>query len=84
MKITDVKAVQVDHGPGPRPFSDAGYRDQRRVFGYVEVFTDESRVAMSVAAISDEKSRTLGLTPHDGEVTIRSAAVYRMKSACGK
>lgn len=41
MKITDVKAVYVDHGPGPRPFSDGGYRDQKRVFGYVEVFTDE-------------------------------------------
>ena len=41
MKITDVKAVSIDHGPGPRPFSDGGYRDQRRVFGYVEVFTDE-------------------------------------------
>jgi D-galactarolactone cycloisomerase len=41
MQITDVKAVYVDHGPGPRPFSDGGYRDQKRVFGYVEVFSDE-------------------------------------------
>src|SRR6266542_3171072 len=40
MNITDVKAVYVDHGPGPRPISDGGYRDQKRVFGYVEVFTD--------------------------------------------
>jgi len=40
MKITDVKAVYVDHGPGPRPYSDGGYRDQKRVFGYVEVFSD--------------------------------------------
>lgn len=41
MKITDIKAVAVDHGPGPRPYSDGGYRDQRRVFGYVEVFSDQ-------------------------------------------
>src|SRR5260370_22016695 len=41
MKITDVKAVYVDHEPGPRPCSDGGYRDQKRVFGYVEVFSDE-------------------------------------------
>ncbi len=41
MQITDVKAVYVDHGPGSRPFSDGGYRDQKRVFGYIEVFTDE-------------------------------------------
>ena len=41
MKITDVKAAYVDHGPGPRPFSDGGYRDQKRIFGYVEVFSDE-------------------------------------------
>ena len=29
MKITDVKAVYVDHGPGPRPFSDGGWRKLR-------------------------------------------------------
>ena len=29
MKLTDVKAVSVDHGPGPRPYSDGGYRDHR-------------------------------------------------------
>jgi fructan beta-fructosidase len=52
--------------------------------GSVEVFADESRVAMSVAAIPDEKNRALGLTPHDGEVTVRSATVYRLKSAWEK
>jgi L-alanine-DL-glutamate epimerase-like enolase superfamily enzyme len=41
MKIIDLKSVYVDQGPGPRPFSDGGYRDQKRVFGYVEVFTDD-------------------------------------------
>lgn len=40
MKITDVTAVSIDLGPGPRPWSDGGYRDQKRVFGYVEVVTD--------------------------------------------
>lgn len=41
MKITDAKAVYRDLGPGPRPNSDGGYRDQKRVVGYVEVFSDE-------------------------------------------
>lgn len=41
MKITDVKAVYLDRGPGRRPNSDGGYRNQRRVFGYVEVYTDQ-------------------------------------------
>jgi L-alanine-DL-glutamate epimerase-like enolase superfamily enzyme len=41
MRITDVKAVYHDLGPGPRPNSDGGYRNQKRVFGYVEVFSDE-------------------------------------------
>ncbi len=41
MKITDVKAVHIDLDPGPRPLSDAGYRNIAWTFGYVEVFTDE-------------------------------------------
>jgi D-arabinonate dehydratase len=41
MKITDVKAVYLDLGLGERPMGDAGYREQKRIFGYVEVFTDE-------------------------------------------
>jgi L-alanine-DL-glutamate epimerase-like enolase superfamily enzyme len=41
MKITDVTSVYVDMGPGERPNSDGGYPNQRRVFGYVEVLTDE-------------------------------------------
>jgi D-arabinonate dehydratase len=41
VKITDVKAVYVDHGPGERPFSDGGWQNQHRIFGYVEVFTDQ-------------------------------------------
>jgi len=50
--------------------------------GSVEAFTGEA--AMSVAAIPDEKNRGLKLTPHDGEITIVSAAIYRMKSAWEK
>ena len=41
MKITDIKAVSIDLGPNPRPWADATYSNQRRVFGYVEVVTDE-------------------------------------------
>jgi len=52
--------------------------------GSVEVFTDESTVAMSIAAISDEKNRKLDLIPEGGAVTIRATAVYRMKPAWEK
>lgn len=41
MKITDIKAVSIDRGIGLRPWSDGGYHDQKSVFGYVEVFSDE-------------------------------------------
>lgn len=41
MKITDVKAVSIDLGMPERPYGDAGLMRQKRVFGYVEVFTDE-------------------------------------------
>lgn len=41
MKITDIKAVSIDLGPAERPYGDAGLMNQKRVFGYVEVFTDE-------------------------------------------
>ena len=52
--------------------------------GSVEVFAGESTVAMSVAAIPDEKNNKLELTPQGGEVTVRVATVHRMKSAWGK
>jgi D-arabinonate dehydratase len=41
MRITDVKAVYLDEGKGERPMGDAGYPEQKRIFGYVEVFSDE-------------------------------------------
>src|SRR5262245_7831186 len=41
MKITDVKAVSIDLGPAERPYGDGGLMNQKRVFGYVEVFTDK-------------------------------------------
>jgi L-alanine-DL-glutamate epimerase-like enolase superfamily enzyme len=49
MKITDVKAVQRDLGLGERPMGDAGYRQQRRTFGYVEVYSDEGLVGFCPA-----------------------------------
>jgi fructan beta-fructosidase len=61
--------------------------------GSVEVFTNVldrwrerefSNVAMSVAAIPDEKNRKLELTPQGGELKLLSAKVYRMKSAWEK
>jgi L-alanine-DL-glutamate epimerase-like enolase superfamily enzyme len=50
VKITDVKAVYLDIGTGPRPNSDGGYRNQKRSFGYVEVFTDEGLTGFCPAA----------------------------------
>jgi sucrose-6-phosphate hydrolase SacC (GH32 family) len=51
--------------------------------GSVEVFANGGRVAMSVAAIPDEKNRKLELIPN-GEITVKSASVWRMKSAWEK
>ena len=52
--------------------------------GSVEVFAPESAIAMSIAAIPDEKNRKLQVMPHGGDITIRAGNVYRMKSAWGK
>jgi len=52
--------------------------------GSVEVFADFRRLAMSVAAIPDEKNRNLELIPNGGDLTIKYAVVYRMKSAWEK
>ena len=44
MKITDVRAVQIDVPQGPTPSHDAGYvvpPNSLAAWGYVEVFTDE-------------------------------------------
>jgi L-alanine-DL-glutamate epimerase-like enolase superfamily enzyme len=73
MKLTDVKAVSVDHGPGPRPYSDGGYRDQKRVFGYVEVFTDEGLTgfcpgaALPALVENDLKEMLVGENPLEVE-----------------
>lgn len=52
--------------------------------GSVEVFADDGLVAMSVAAVPDEKNRKLELIPHGGEITIQGVRVNRMKSAWDK
>jgi fructan beta-fructosidase len=52
--------------------------------GSIEVFADGGRVAMSVAAIPDEKNRRLALIPQTSNVTIHQAAVYPMKSSWEK
>jgi fructan beta-fructosidase len=53
--------------------------------GSVEVFAEGGRVAMSVAAIPDEKNRKLELIPQGGTVRIFPGAwVYKMKSAWEK
>lgn len=52
--------------------------------GSVEVFVNQGFVALSVAAVPDEKNRKLELVPDGGEITIKSAGVYRMKSAWEK
>ena len=51
--------------------------------GSVEVFAPETAIAMSIAAIPDEKNRKLQVMPHGGDITIRAGNVYRMKSALG-
>ena len=50
--------------------------------GSVEVFAN--RVAMSIAAIPDEKNRKLKLIPQGGTIRIFQGWVYRMKSAWEK
>jgi fructan beta-fructosidase len=68
--------------PLPDPGSD-GYRLRVLVDrGSVEVFSGGT-VAMSIAAIPDEKSRKLELIPHGGEVQL-TVRVSRMKSAWEK
>jgi fructan beta-fructosidase len=52
--------------------------------GSVEVFADNGRVAMSIAAILDEKNRKVELSPRGGAVTITEGTIYRMKSAWEK
>ena len=52
--------------------------------GSVEVFADNGRVAMSVAAIPDEKNRDVVLTPAGGSVLLRGGGLWRMRSAWGK
>jgi fructan beta-fructosidase len=52
--------------------------------GSVEVFADSGRVAMSVAAIPDEKNRDVVLTPAGGSISLRGGGLWRMKSAWGK
>ncbi|MBX9622922.1 MAG: glycoside hydrolase family 32 protein [Gemmataceae bacterium] len=70
-----------------RPQGPQGMQLELRVLfdrGSVEVFTDGGRVAMSVAAIPDEKNATLVLDPSGGEVSVTAARVSRVKSAWGK
>jgi fructan beta-fructosidase len=55
--------------------------------GSVEVFTgfgEDSPIAVSVAALHDEKNRKLELSTIGGAVRVRTATVYHMKSAWEK
>ncbi|MBY0461218.1 MAG: DUF4980 domain-containing protein, partial [Gemmataceae bacterium] len=52
--------------------------------GSVEVFIGGGRVAMSVAALADEKNTKLVLTPTGGDITISTASLFRLKSAWEK
>jgi fructan beta-fructosidase len=51
--------------------------------GSVEVFAHGGRVAMSIAAIPDEKNRKVELIPQAGEIRI-DVGIWRMKSAWEK
>lgn len=50
MKITDVKAVSIDLGPAPNAWADSTYRNDRRIFGYVEIFSDQGVTGICPAA----------------------------------
>jgi fructan beta-fructosidase len=52
--------------------------------GSVEVFADGGLVAMSVAAIPDEKNDAAALVWSGGDVTVDQFYVYRIKSSWGK
>ena len=52
--------------------------------GSIEVFADGGRVAMSVAAVPDEKNRKVVLAPTGGPLKLLSGTIHRMKSAWGK
>jgi fructan beta-fructosidase len=52
--------------------------------GSVEVFADGGLVAMSVAAIPDEKNDAVALVWSGGDVTVDQFYVYRIKSSWGK
>jgi hypothetical protein len=59
--------------------------------GSIEVFVNslsegfyESRVGLSVAAVPDEKNRKVELIPQGGDITVKYATVYRLKSAWEK
>jgi fructan beta-fructosidase len=68
------------------PLKSPAYGIQLRILvdrGSVEVFTDAGRVAMSVAAIPDEKKQALELMPNGGTLVVRGG-VWRMKSAWEK
>ncbi|MBM4416927.1 MAG: mandelate racemase/muconate lactonizing enzyme family protein [Chloroflexi bacterium] len=73
MKITDVRSVYRDRGLGARPNTDGGYANQRRIFGYVEVFTDEGLTGFCPGAAhpavveTDLKPAIMGMDPRDVE-----------------
>jgi fructan beta-fructosidase len=52
--------------------------------GSVEVFAELGTIAMSIAAVPDEKNRKMVITPQDGELEIYGGYIYRMKSAWEK
>ncbi|TAK24581.1 MAG: mandelate racemase/muconate lactonizing enzyme family protein [Chloroflexota bacterium] len=73
MRITDIRAVYRDRGPGAHPNSDGGYANQRRVFGYVEVLTDEGISGFCPGAAhpsvveTDLKPTIVGMDPRNIE-----------------
>jgi sucrose-6-phosphate hydrolase SacC (GH32 family) len=80
------KGVAAPLAPTVNPQKANGGEIQLRVLvdrGSVEVFANRGRVAMSVAAIPDEKKQTLELIPNGGTLVVRGG-VWRMKSAWGK
>ena len=66
----------------PLPLRDG--RAKLRIFadrGSVEIFGDDGRLAISVAAIADPARRSISLASEGGTATIHSLAVHELKSA---
>ncbi|HEY3788966.1 MAG TPA: glycoside hydrolase family 32 protein [Urbifossiella sp.] len=82
--ICDVKRKTLtgNNVSAPLPIHELGFEVDILVDrGSIEVFANGGRVAMSIAAIPEDKNRKIEIIPKDGEIKITDAFIQRMKSA---